>query len=187
MVTRYRRPAILSRSVYGRSVYCLIDTGSVVTLIPGYLPRELPKRPVASRMRAAHRGTRFSAVTGIAKGTRDNRGRGGIRPYRGYAPGLRLARGADGRLGYAEGSVIYAQPGVLAEAEARLKRGASVVVQESMQLPARSEVMYWGVPFSGISPVAGGRGRVSRVLRPESCALLARWYRSDVGMSRCES
>ena len=48
-----------SRRVYlevvdGHPVDCLLDTGSEVTLIPGNLVRELPKKPITSQIRAAN-------------------------------------------------------------------------------------------------------------------------------------
>ena len=57
--------SVRSRGIAGRRVYleilmngkpidCLLDTGTEVTLIPGYLAQELPKRPVTSHIRAAN-------------------------------------------------------------------------------------------------------------------------------------
>ena len=57
--------SVRSRGIAGRRVYleillngkpidCLLDPGSEVTLIPGYLAQELPKRPVTSQIRAAN-------------------------------------------------------------------------------------------------------------------------------------
>ena len=42
------------RKVYldGEPIDCLIDTGSEVTLIPGFLVKELTKRPVISQIKA---------------------------------------------------------------------------------------------------------------------------------------
>ena len=40
--------------VNGSPTNCLLDTGSEVTLIPGSLVQELPKKPVTSQLRAAN-------------------------------------------------------------------------------------------------------------------------------------
>ena len=45
----------------GKTIDCLLDTGSEVTLIPGYLAQELPKRPVTSQIMAAN-GTLFEVL-----------------------------------------------------------------------------------------------------------------------------
>ena len=38
----------------GDPVNCLLDTGSEVTLIPGSMVQDLPKKPVTSQIRAAN-------------------------------------------------------------------------------------------------------------------------------------
>ena len=48
------RRVYLEVLVNGHPVDCLLDTGSEVTLIPGNLVRERPKKPITSQIRAAN-------------------------------------------------------------------------------------------------------------------------------------
>ena len=44
----------LEVQVNGERIYCLLDTGSEVTIIPGFFAQGLPKRPVTSQIKAAN-------------------------------------------------------------------------------------------------------------------------------------
>ena len=48
------RKVYLEVLVDGKPADCLLDTGSEVTLIPGSLVQDLPKRRIVSQMRAAN-------------------------------------------------------------------------------------------------------------------------------------
>lgn len=173
----------------GKPVDCLLDTGSEVTLIPGHLAQELPKRSITSQIRAVN-GTLIE-VLGLVRLSAHLKRRGIL------LDGVSSDHIAEMLLGidWLEAQAVVwdmwrsklFMHGRAFSLVPKLDVGwvRHVVVQESVQLPARCEMSVSGCTvFLNLSST-WETWASKPCSPPESYVWPARWFGSDAGMFRC--